>query len=133
MHNLADKLFTSGATPHPAPPRPPKKSTHADQRKQKLGRADSAPLQEVEDGELLRAAARAGVEVAQHIAKLCWLVVDQMRAERTAELSIGVAGHMMRKVDRSSVVVGKDLSTRDDKVNGVGQEEHLQQHRPEVM
>ena len=116
VHNLADKLFTSGATPHPAPPRPPKKSTHADRRKKKLGRADSAPLQEVEDGELLRAAARAGVEVAQHIAKLCWLVVDQMRAERTAELSIGVAGHMMRKVDRSSVVVGEDLSKRDGKV-----------------
>ena len=70
----------------------------------------------MEDGELLRAAARAGVEVAQHIAKLCWLVVDQMRAERTAELSIGVAGHMMRKVDRSSVVVGEDLSKRDGKV-----------------
>ena len=33
MHNLADKLFTSGATPHPAPPRPPKKNTHADREK----------------------------------------------------------------------------------------------------
>ena len=116
MHNLADKLFTSGATPHPAPPRPPKKSTHADRRKKKLGRADSAPLQEVEDGELLRAAARAGVEVAQHIAKLCWLVVDQMGVERTEKLSVVVAGQRLRKMDRSSVVVGEDLSTRDGKV-----------------
>ena len=115
-HNLADKLFTSGATPHPAPPRPPKKSTHADRRKKKLGRADSAPLQEVEDGELLRAAARAGVEVAQHIAKLCWLVVDQMGVERTEKLSVVVAGQRLRKMDRSSVVVGEDLSTRDGKV-----------------
>ena len=70
----------------------------------------------MEDGELLRAAARAGVEVAQHIAKLCWLVVDQMGVERTAKLSIMVAGHMMRKMDRSSVVLGEDLSTRDGKV-----------------
>ena len=116
MHNLADKLFTSGATPPPAPPRPPKKSTHADRRKKKLGRADSAPLQEVEDGELLRAAARAGVEVAQHIAKLCWLVVDQMGVERTEKLSVVVAGQRLRKMDRSSVVVGEDLSTRDGKV-----------------
>ena len=116
VHNLADKLFTSGATPHPAPPRPPKKSTHADRRKKKLGRADSAPLQEVEDGELLRAAARAGVEVAQHIAKLCWLVVDQMGVERTEKLSVVVAGQRLRKMDRSSVVVGEDLSTRDGKV-----------------
>ena len=116
MHNLADKLFTSGATPHPAPPRPPKKITHADRKKKKLGRADSAPLQEVEDGELLRAAARAGVEVAQHIAKLCWLVVDQMGVERTEKLSVVVAGQRLRKMDRSSVVVGEDLSTRDGKV-----------------
>ena len=115
-HNLADKLFTSGATLHPAPPRPPKKSTHADREKKKLGRADSAPLQEVEDGELLRAAARAGVEVAQHIAKLFWFVVDQMRAERTAKLSIVVARQSVRKVDRTSVVVGKDLGTCDEKV-----------------
>ena len=115
-HNLADKLFTSGATPHPAPPRPPKKSTHADREKKKLGRADSAPLQEVEDGELLRAAARAGVEVAQHIAKLCWLVVDQMGVERTEKLSVVVAGQRLREMDRSSVVVGEDLSTRDGKV-----------------
>ena len=56
------------------------------------------------------------MEVAQHIAKLWWLYVDQMRVERTAELSIGAAGHMMRKVDRSSVVVGEGLSTRDGKV-----------------
>ena len=59
--------------------------------------------------------------------------MDQMGVERTAELSAGVAGQRMRKADRSSVVVGEDLGTRDDKVNGVGQEEHLQQHRPEVM
>ena len=50
------------------------------------------------------------------MSKLWWLYVDQMRVERTAELSIGVAGHMMRKVDRSSVVVGEDLSKRDGKV-----------------
>ena len=43
----------------------------------------------LQDGELRRPAARAGVEVAQHIAKLWWLYVDQMRVERTAELSIG--------------------------------------------
>ena len=36
-----------------------------------------------------QACGRAGVEVAQHIAKLWWLYVDQMRVERTAELSIG--------------------------------------------
>ena len=89
-HNLADELFTSGATPHPAPPRPPKKSTHADRKKKRLGRADSAPLQEVEDGELRTAAKRAGVEVVQHIAKLYWFGVDQMRVERTVKLSIGV-------------------------------------------
>ena len=116
MHNLADKLFTSGATPHPAPPRPPKKSTHADRRKKKLGRADSAPLSALQDGELLGATARAGVEVAQHIAKLCWLVVDQMGVERTEKLSVVVAGQRLRKMDRSSVVVGEDLSTRDGKV-----------------
>ena len=56
------------------------------------------------------------MEVAQHVAKLCWFVVDQMGLERTAELSVRVAGHRMRKVDRSSVVVGEDLGTRDDKV-----------------
>ena len=39
-----------------------------------------------------------------------------MGLERTAELSVRVAGHRMRKVDRSSVVVGEDLGTRDDKV-----------------
>ena len=39
-----------------------------------------------------------------------------MGVERTTELSVGVAGHMMRKVDRSSVLVGKGLSTRDGKV-----------------
>ena len=66
------------------------------------------------------------MEVAQHVAKHCWFVVGQMGVERTAELSVGVPGQRMRKVDRTSVVVGKDLSTRDDKVNGVGQEEHLQ-------
>ena len=71
----------------------------------------------MEDGELLRAAARAGVEVAQHIAKLCWLVVDQMGVERTAKLSIVVAGQRMRKMYRSSVVLGEDLSTRDGKLH----------------
>ena len=70
----------------------------------------------MEDGELLRAAARADVEVAQHIAKLCWLVVDQMGVERAAELMVGVDGQRRRKVNRSSVVVGEDLSTRDGKV-----------------
>ena len=70
----------------------------------------------MEDGELLRAAARAGVEVVQHIAKLFWFVVDQMRAERTAKLSIVVARQSVRKVDRTSVVVGKDLGTCDEKV-----------------
>ena len=70
----------------------------------------------MEDGELRTAAKRAGVEVVQHIAKLYWLGVDQMRVERTAELSIGVARQRVRKVDRSSVVVGEDLSTRDGKV-----------------
>ena len=39
-----------------------------------------------------------------------------MRVERTAELSVGVPDQMMRKVDRTSVVVGKNLSTRDGKV-----------------
>ena len=116
VHNLADKLFTSGATPHPGPPRPPKKSTHADRKKKRLGRADSEPLSALHDGELRRAAARAGVEVVQHMAKLWWLIVDQMGVERTAELSAGVAGQRMRKADRSSVVVGEDLGTRDDKV-----------------
>ena len=48
--------------------------------------------------------------------KLWWLYVDQMRVEKTAELSVGVAGQRMRKMDRSSVVVGEDLGTRDDKV-----------------
>ena len=70
----------------------------------------------MEDGELHRAAARAGVEVAQHIAKPCWFVVDQMGVERTAELSVWVPAQMMRKVDRTSVVVGKDLGTCDEKV-----------------
>ena len=115
-NNLADKLFTSGATPPPAPPRPPKKSTHADRRKKKLGRADPAPLSALQDGELLGATARAGVEVAQHIAKFCWLVVDQMGVERTEKLSVVVAGQRLRKMDRSSVVVGEDLPTRDGKV-----------------
>ena len=116
VHNLADELFTSGATPHPAPPRPPKKSTHADRRKKKLGRADSAPLSALQDGELLGATARAGVEVAQHIAKLCWLVVDQRRAERTAKLSMVVAGCWTSKGCGKWTEVGEDLSTRDDKV-----------------
>ena len=42
---------------------------------------------------------------------------------------------MMRRGDRSSVVLGKGLSTRDGKVvkAGVGQEENLHQDRPEVM
>ena len=52
----------------------------------------------------------------QHIAKLWWLIVDQMGVERTAELSAGVAGQRMRKADRSSVVAGEDLGTRDGKV-----------------
>ena len=56
------------------------------------------------------------MEVAQHIAKLFWFVVDQMRAERTAKLSIVVARQSVRKVDRTSVVVGKDLGTCDEKV-----------------
>ena len=34
-------------------------------------------------------AKRAGVEVVQHVSKLWWLYMDQMRVERTAELSIG--------------------------------------------
>ena len=107
---------------HPGPPRtlprraPLKKVLTLIGEKKKLGRADSAPLQEAEDGELLGAAARAGVEVAQHIAKFCWLVVDQMGVERTVKLSIVVAGQTMRKMDRSSVVLGEDLSTRDGKV-----------------
>ena len=42
--------------------------------------------------------------------------MDQMGVERTAELSAGVAGQRMRTADRSSVVVGEDLGTRDDKV-----------------
>ena len=42
--------------------------------------------------------------------------MDQMGVERAAELSVGVAGQRMRKADRSSVVVGEDLGTRDDKV-----------------
>ena len=41
------------------------------------------------DGELRTAAKRAGVEVVQHVSKLWWLYVGQMRVERTAELSIG--------------------------------------------
>ena len=56
------------------------------------------------------------MEVAQHIARFCWLVVDQMGVERTVKLSIVVAGQTMRKMDRSSVVLGEDLSTRDGKV-----------------
>ena len=56
------------------------------------------------------------MEVAGHISKLCWFVVDQMGVERTAELMVGVDGQRRRKVNRSSVVVGEDLSTRDDKV-----------------
>ena len=68
------------------------------------------------DDELRTAAKRAGVEVVQHVSKLWWLYVDQMRVEKTAELSVGVAGQRMRKMDRSSVVVGEDLGTRDDKV-----------------
>ena len=70
----------------------------------------------LQDGELRRAAARAGVEVVQHMSKLRWLYVDQMRVGRTSELSIRVGGHMMRKADRSSVLVVKGLSTRDGKV-----------------
>ena len=56
------------------------------------------------------------MEVVEHIAKLFWLVVDQVGVERTVELIVGVDGQRMRKVDRSSVVVGEDLSTRDGKV-----------------
>ena len=56
------------------------------------------------------------MEVAEHISKLCWFVVDQMGVERTAELMVGVDGQRRRKVNRSSVVVGEDLSTRDGKV-----------------
>ena len=48
--------------------------------------------------------------------ELCWLVVDQMGVERTEKLSVVVAGQRLRKMDRSSVVVGEDLGTRDDKV-----------------
>ena len=71
----------------------------------------------MEDGELRTAAKRAGVEVVQHIAKLQWLGVDQMRMERTAKLSIGVvARQRVRKVGRSSVVVGGYLPGRDEKV-----------------
>ena len=36
--------------------------------------------------------------------------------ERTEKLSVVVAGQRLRKMDRSSVVVGEDLSTRDGKV-----------------
>ena len=50
------------------------------------------------------------------MAKLWWLIVDQMGVERTAELSVWVPAQRMRKVDRTSVVVGKDLGTRDEKV-----------------
>ena len=50
------------------------------------------------------------------MSKLRWLYVDQMRVGRTSELSIRVGGHMMRKADRSSVLVVKGLSTRDGKV-----------------
>ena len=39
-----------------------------------------------------------------------------MGVERTAELSVWVPAQRMRKVDRTSVVVGKDLGTRDEKV-----------------
>ena len=56
------------------------------------------------------------MEVAEHISKLCWFVVDQMGVERAAELMVGVDGQRRRKVNRSSVVVGEDLSTRDGKV-----------------
>ena len=42
--------------------------------------------------------------------------MDQMGVERPVELSVWVPAQMMRKVDRTSVVVGKDLGTRDDKV-----------------
>ena len=48
--------------------------------------------------------------------QLCWFVVDQMGVERAAELMVGVDGQRRRKVNRSSVVVGEDLSTRDGKV-----------------
>ena len=94
--------YSHPGPPAPCPRRAPlKKVLTRIGKKKKLGRADSAPLQEVEDGELLRAAARAGVEVAQHIAKLCWLVVDQMGVERTEKLSVVVAGQRLRKMDRS--------------------------------
>ena len=56
------------------------------------------------------------MEVVEHISKLCWFVVDQMGVERTAELMVGVDGQRRRKVNRSSVVVGEGLSTRDGKV-----------------
>ena len=57
------------------------------------------------------------MEVVHHIAKLYWFGVDQMRVERTVKLSIyRGARQRVRKVDRSSVVVGEDLSTRDGKV-----------------
>ena len=60
--------------------------------------------------------------------------MDQMGVQRTAELSVWVPAQRMRKVYRTSVVVGKDLGTRDEKQGGgVGEEELLQQHRPKVM
>ena len=42
--------------------------------------------------------------------------MDQMGVQRTAELSVWVPAQMIRKVYRTSVVVGKDLGTRDEKV-----------------
>ena len=39
-----------------------------------------------------------------------------MGVQRTAELSVWVPAQRMRKVYRTSVVVGKDLGTRDEKV-----------------
>ena len=56
------------------------------------------------------------MEVVQHIAKLYWFGVDQMRVERTAKLSVGVARQRVRQVDKNSVVVGGHLLGRDEKV-----------------
>ena len=56
------------------------------------------------------------MEVVQHMAKLWWLIVDQMGVERTAELSVWVPGQRMRKVVDRTSLTGKDLGTRDEKV-----------------
>ena len=50
------------------------------------------------------------------MSKLWWLYVDQMRVEGTATLSIGGCWTKDAEKDRSSVVLGKGLSTRDGKV-----------------